>query len=253
MPSATGPASTGQAARPVPYRDDTARLTKHLIINADDFGASPGVNRGIVECHARGVLTSTSLMVSGPAAPEAAALGARHPDLSVGLHCDLDDLLDGSAPDRAAVVVELRRQLDAYRDMMGGPPTHLDSHHHVHREPELAPLFEELAGELGVPLRGDGSVNAVGGFYAQWELGVTELRYVSVGFLEELLINEVGEGWTELSCHPGYVDPDFDSEYLSEREAELRTLTDPRIPAALDELGIRLESYHSFARIRREA
>jgi len=227
-------------------------LTKHLIINADDFGASPGVNRGIVKCHARGVVTSTSLMVSGPAAREAAALAARNPELSVGLHCDLDDLLSGPTPEPAAVSVELRRQLDAYTDMMGGPPTHVDSHHHVHREPELAPLFRELVGGLGVPLRGDVRVHPVGGFYAQWEFGVTELRYVSVGFLEQLLVNEVGDGWTELSCHPGYVDRDFDSAYLTEREAELRTLTDPRIPAALDELGIRLENYHSFARVSRE-
>ena len=72
-------------------------------------------------------------------------------------------------------------------------------------------------------------------------------------FLQQLLRDEVGTGWTELSCHPGYVDPDFESVYLREREAEVRTLTDSRIPATLDELGVRLESYHAFGGVSREA
>ena len=49
-------------------------MRKFLIINADDLGASSGINRGIIECHTRGVLTSTSLMVTGRAALEAAAI-----------------------------------------------------------------------------------------------------------------------------------------------------------------------------------
>ena len=228
-------------------------MTKHLIINADDFGASPGINRGIIECHTRGVVTSTSLMVSAPAAGEAARLAADHPDLSVGLHCDLDDLLSHDPADSAAVGAEVGRQLDAFRALIGAPPTHVDSHHHVHLQDPFALLFRELVAPIGVPLRGDGRVASIGGFYAQWEWGVTELRYVSVEFLQQLLRDEVGTGWTELSCHPGYVDPDFESVYLREREAEVRTLTDSRIPVTLDELGVRLESYHTFGRVSREA
>ena len=48
-------------------------MEKNLIVNGDDFGASAGINRGIVESHARGIVTSTSLMVTGRAAREAAA------------------------------------------------------------------------------------------------------------------------------------------------------------------------------------
>ena len=44
-----------------------------LIVNADDFGCTEGVNRGIAEAHVRGIVTSTSLMVNRPAAAEAAA------------------------------------------------------------------------------------------------------------------------------------------------------------------------------------
>ena len=75
-------------------------MHKFLIVNADDFGASAGVNRGIVECHTRGVVTSTSLMVAGRAVDEAVALSRAHPDLAVGLHFDVcgedvDEDLDG--------------------------------------------------------------------------------------------------------------------------------------------------------------
>jgi predicted glycoside hydrolase/deacetylase ChbG (UPF0249 family) len=86
----------------------------------------------------------------------------------------------------------------------------------------------------------------VGGFYAQWAWGVTELRYVSVPFLQELLRDEVEEGWTELSCHPGYVTPGFDSVYSVEREEEIRSLTDPRVAQTIDKLGIHLVGYDHY-------
>ena len=98
-----------------------------------------------------------------------------------------------------------------------------------------------------MPLRGDGRVAFVGGFYAQWEWQVTELRYVSVPFLRQMLRQEVGEGWTEFSCHPGYVTPDYHAIYLSEREEEVRTLCDPRIAQEIDNLGITLCSYADLA------
>jgi predicted glycoside hydrolase/deacetylase ChbG (UPF0249 family) len=122
-------------------------------------------------------------------------------------------------------------------------PTHIDSHQHAHREKHLLPVFRKLVAPLGVPLRGDGRVHFVGGFYAQWEWQVTQLEYVSVPFLQQLLREEVPLGWTELSCHPGYRSPGYTSVYLSEREAEVHTLTDPRIRETIEELGIHLASY----------
>src|SRR6516225_220913 len=62
--------------------------TRSLIVNADDFGQSPGVNRGIIEAHERGIVTSASLMVRWPAARAAASYARRHLKLSVGLHFD---------------------------------------------------------------------------------------------------------------------------------------------------------------------
>jgi predicted glycoside hydrolase/deacetylase ChbG (UPF0249 family) len=217
-----------------------------LIVNADDFGASEGINHGIVEAHARGIVTSTSLMVTGAAAAETVGLARGHPSLGIGLHWDLDSKGAGlkvDLSDSAAVRAELARQLRAFHELIGRPPTHVDSHHHVHRELEVNPIARELVAPLGVPLRDDGRVPFVGGFYGQWEYGVTDLHHVSPEFLSWVLRNEVGEGWTELGCHPGYVRGDFESTYLSEREVELATLTDPRVRDTIDALGIRLASY----------
>jgi len=61
-----------------------------LIVNADDFGASPGITRGILEAHTHGILTSTSMMVDTPWSAEAAALSGAAPELSVGLHVVLE-------------------------------------------------------------------------------------------------------------------------------------------------------------------
>jgi predicted glycoside hydrolase/deacetylase ChbG (UPF0249 family) len=217
-----------------------------LIVNADDFGASAGINDGIVEAHAAGIVTSTSLMVMRAAAAHAVALAREHPALGIGLHLELDAQDRGPAVtlgDADSVRAEIARQLEAFGELVGRPPTHVDSHHHVHREPEVGQVARELVAPLGVPLREDGSVTFVGGFYGQWEYGVTDLSHVSPDFLSWILRHEIGEGWTELGCHPGRVRGDFTSSYLHEREVELATLTDPRVGDEINALGIRLASY----------
>ena len=75
---------------------------KYLIVNADDFGASHGINRGIMEAHQRGILTSTSLLVNSVGSREAAKLSRSAPELSVGLHADLRNELQatGAEPGR---------------------------------------------------------------------------------------------------------------------------------------------------------
>jgi len=220
-------------------------MTRAVIFNADDFGASPGINRGIVHCHAHGVLTSTSLMVDASAAPAASRLARTHPALAVGLHWDLDGMRAAAVDlhDPVALRAELERQLTAAERLLGRPPTHLDSHHHVHRRPEVEPVAREIAQRAGLALRGTSPVPYIGGFYAQWEAGVDDLEHVSVAALTSILATELADGWTEIGCHPGFVDEDFRSTYREPREAELATLTDPAVRAVLGDLGLSLASF----------
>lgn len=226
-------------------------MEKYLVINADDFGASVGINRGIIESHTHGVLTSTSMMVTGRAVNEAVALSRDHPGLGIGLHFDVwgEDEREFDLGDHQAVRDEFHRQLDEFQRLMGRLPTHVDSHRHAHRQPGMLPIFSELVAPLGVPLRDDGRVQFVGGFYAQWEWLVTDLNYVSVASLLTILADEVLPGWTEVSCHPGYRSPDFQSVYLAEREAEVATLTDPRIKTFIRESGIQPVSFADYPKV----
>lgn len=64
---------------------------RRLIVNADDFGLTSGVNRGIIEAHTRGIVTSSTLMASGPKFQEAVEMASRTPQLSVGCHVLLVD------------------------------------------------------------------------------------------------------------------------------------------------------------------
>ncbi|HJQ25528.1 MAG TPA: hopanoid biosynthesis-associated protein HpnK [Blastocatellia bacterium] len=61
-------------------------MTRHLIVNADDFGMSEAVNEAIIRAHREGVLTSTSLMVTGAAVEQAVRLAKENPGLAVGIH-----------------------------------------------------------------------------------------------------------------------------------------------------------------------
>ena len=212
---------------------------KWLIINGDDFGASRGINRGIIQAHHDGVLTSASLLVNRPASIEAAALARQHPGLSLGLHLELD------AGDPDEVAVQCERQMAQFRELTGERPTHVDSHHNVHRDPHVLPHVLALAQRAGAPVRGHSRVRHLGRFYGRWG-GATHPELIGVEGLLRLLDAEVREGVTELSCHPGYVEPEFRSSYVAERELELRTLCDPRVRQAIRDRGIRLMGFRDL-------
>jgi predicted glycoside hydrolase/deacetylase ChbG (UPF0249 family) len=224
---------------------------KYCIVNGDDFGASRGINRGIIEAHRHGILTSTSLMVNMPYAKEAVLWSHDWPGLNVGLHFVLTNeegkpMVDFADSDDCRT--ELHRQLRRFQDLMGCLPTHLDSHHNVHLKSRLLPYFLDLARQYGLPLRKYSPVRYFASFYGQWD-GETHLEQISVASLIKMLETEVHPGFTELSCHPGYVDPDFKSGYAVERETELQTLCDPVIKEKLTELEIELIGFRDIGRI----
>src|SRR5262245_25241994 len=151
-----------------------------LIVNADDFGLSPAVNRGIIEAHERGIVTSTSLMVNHGASSIAALEWARgNSSLGVGLHVDLGEWFCRGGEwlplyevvpldDAAAVATAVRDQLDRFRQLVGRNPTHVDSHQHVHCKGAAREVTIALAVELGVPLRHfTAGIRYCGAFYGQ--------------------------------------------------------------------------------------
>jgi chitin disaccharide deacetylase len=210
-----------------------------LIVNGDDFGISPGINRGIMRAHRDGILTSASLLVDRPACEEAVALGSACPRLSLGLHLELD------AHDLERVPVALERQLARFLALVGAPPTHVDSHHDVHQDRHVLPHVLAWAREVGVPLRGHSRVHRFSKFYGAWG-GETHLEQIGVDGFLHLLDAELREGVTELICHPGYVDAELSSSYAAEREVELATLCDDRVRRGIRERAIRLIGFRDL-------
>ncbi len=223
-----------------------------LIVNADDFGLTPGVNQGTIRAHEEGIVTSATLMVRWPAAEDAARYARRNPDLAVGLHFDLGEWAyrDGQwyaryevvpTDDEPAVDAELNRQLAMFERLIGRPPTHLDSHQHVHRDPVVGRLLAGAGRRLGVAVRGlSPQITYRGDFYGQDERGEPIPDAISVGSLVAL-IRSVPPGVTELACHPG--EGDIDSTYRYEREREVEALCDQRVVDALAAAGVRLCSF----------
>jgi predicted glycoside hydrolase/deacetylase ChbG (UPF0249 family) len=213
-------------------------VTKLLIVNADDLGATLGTNRGIMEAHLRGIVTSASLLVNGAGSAEAAEIAELAPELSVGLHADLD----GVPPEQ--VTASLERQLDRFEALTGAEPTHLDTHHDTHRQPRVYPAVVEFARRHALRLRGHARIRVCTKFYGQWG-GETHLEQISVTGLERVLA-DVEDLVTELTCHPGYPDAALRSSYDAEREAEVRTLCDPAARDLVARLGFRLTSFHDL-------
>ena len=148
-----------------------------LIVHADDFGSAEAVNHGIVAAHDRGIVTSTSLMATGPAFDHAVALAKSRPKLDVGVHLVLTEQRplagaavaslvghDGRFPPhvvqlagkqlRGAIsLAEVRIELDAQIRRVraaGIAVSHLDGHQHVHVLPGVARVVAELAAAHGI-------------------------------------------------------------------------------------------------------
>ncbi|MEA2660462.1 MAG: hypothetical protein QOH08_34 [Chloroflexota bacterium] len=249
---------------------------KRLIVNADDFGRGRGINAGVVRAHRDGIVTATTLMVTAPAAGDAARAARAAPTLDVGVHLTLTygrpiadpaavpSLVerDGSFPrvpaaflgtgraDRDEALIEYRAQFAKAAELLGTAPTHLDSHHWLHDEPSLEWAIVALARETGAAVRPHDDAQRdrlrASGIRTvdRYRRDFQHEGHVDVATLERIL-GDLGDGVTELGCHPGEADPDLarTSTYAGLRVDELATLTDPRIKAALGRNGVTLASY----------
>lgn len=150
-----------------------------VIINADDFGIHTEVNRAVIEAHEQRLLLSTSLLASGPAFDEAAALARQYPGLGVGIHLclvgslptvlspkEVPTLVDdnGLLPESYVPLVkrmwtgridfeQVYRELDAQMEKImsaGLNVTHVDSHQHMHMLPPVWKIVQALMKKYGL-------------------------------------------------------------------------------------------------------
>jgi len=247
---------------------------KRLIVNADDFGRSAGVDRGIIRAHREGIVTSTTFMANAPGAEIAAALARATPTLDVGVHLVLSYARPLTDParipslvradgtfgrpsqlltrdlDRDEALIEYRAQFARARELIGHVPSHIDTHHWVHDHPALSWAVCELAVDTGAAARTHtprqrDEYRAKG--VRTTDHFVREFQHPGHIEVADLLavITRLEDGVTELMCHPGEPDPELlaTSAYARERPIELATLTDPRVRAALERDHVALTTF----------
>ncbi len=245
---------------------------KRLIVNADDFGFTPDVNRGIVAAHRGGILTATTLMANGDAFDDAVRLARETPSLDVGCHLALisgRSLLPPCAPLPASVPELLlalaARRIRVYDELAaqvrkiqaaGIAPTHLDTHKHTHLAPPVLDAVARIAEEFKIPWvrrpfqipllcrrfervlarHGCRTTDHFAGFRMTGRFSAVELAQ---------FIRELPDGLTEFMCHPGYSgDLRHARTRLKEsRERELEALVAPEARAALQFVSVELLNY----------
>ena len=251
---------------------------KRLIVNADDFGRTRGLNSGVLEAHLYGIVTSATVMVLEPAAEEGVSEAFRRaPELSFGLHFVLTGgglpassldrvpslLVDGRfprnydalPPELAAdeVARELEAQIFLFEKMTGRSPTHLDSHHHSAVHPSIQPVFGEVGRARGIPVRAATSsardaLRAAGTRTPDRFVDAFYGHGANPDILRAILRSVADEETTELMCHPGRADERLiaGSTYAREREREIALLCDPEIKTLLAHLEIELVSFRDL-------
>jgi len=205
-------------------------MTKYLIVNADDYGYSHSINKGIIEAHEKGIVTSTSVMVNTIAANEAKDL-TNYPDLSIGLHFELKEVAD--------VEAELKRQIEKFVAIVGKIPDHIDTHKRRTTDEGIKEVLEAYAKTHNIPVR-NFSAKHIGSF------GINS-NDASVAQLERS-IDEATDENNELMTHCGYSDDYLreHSSYSEPREQELASILDPSIKEYITDKDLQLINWRQI-------
>lgn len=227
-------------------------MTK-VIINADDFGLSRGVNYGIIDAHLKGIVTSSTMMMNAKAIKHAISLAKDTQSLKVGVHLvltwgrplldDVPSLIDEEGNFKKQIFVygnpfsisldDLEREWTAQIEKCLDAdltPSHLDSHHHVHGIKEFYPVIKNLSDKYGLPVRNAG-------------VHFTDIQTLTDVFFDDFygegivdnyfdkLPNRVEDDKSvEVMTHPAYLDETLmeESSYNMQRLKETRILMEAK-------------------------
>ncbi|HHU24996.1 MAG: chitin disaccharide deacetylase [Bacilli bacterium] len=248
-----------------------------LIVNADDFGFTKGVNKGIIEAHKNGIVTSSTVMVTMPKIKHARKLSKRYPSLKLGLHLnmtlgkpltDCPSLVKSNGeffkpkenPDvtkfqKAEIKREFLAQYNRFVELFQKKPTHFDSHLYAHQIYDVAKeVVYELSTEKDIPVRDLETPNykkacfincfkaidpeTVDDLLQRLEIKLTEMEKVEIA---------------ELMVHPAYIDDYLclHSTYNTQRLVELEALTSSRIKEIIQNHDIILTDFEEEALCRK--
>jgi predicted glycoside hydrolase/deacetylase ChbG (UPF0249 family) len=256
-----------------------------VIINADDFGLSDGVARGIGECRASGLILSTTAMTCVDGAGATIEKYAPQFGDGIGVHLQLTHGRPVSPPDEIPTLVgadgrfpgqlgagrlnpveiatEWRAQIERLRSW-GVEPDHLDSHHNVHtiaaRHREVLPVYARLAAEFGLPVRS--GKRRVAKYLRAKGIPCPDVvvNFAAIDTLIARLDKERAAGPTdlvvEICCHPGFADAALAAVVIDQRAVAIRdvervALTGSEFRSRLAAAGWEIVRYRDLARLVR--
>jgi chitin disaccharide deacetylase len=227
-----------------------------LIVNADDFGYSAGVNYGIIESHLHGIVNSATMMMNMSGTKQAIELAKQYSSLKVGIHLvltcgrpllnDVKSLVDENGNFKSLtclmahkdiVLEELEREWSAQIDAFyqtGLTPNHFDSHHHVHGLEELYPVVKALSDKYVLPVRKPNHSHELP-YYSNLFFDDFYGNNISEHYFEDLQAKVSDEQTIEIMSHPGYIDQEVltGSSYNIQRAKETYILTHVMLPESL--------------------
>ena len=240
-------------------------MTK-LIVNADDFGYCQGVNYGIIDCHKKGIVTSTTIMTNMIGFEHAVTLLKENHTLGCGVHLTLTchkpilnthkTLIDKNGmfyrkhtektlenSDLNEVYEEFCAQIDKAKKYID--ITHLDSHHHIHTLKILAPVIEKVAKKYNLPVRGKlgligvEQIDFLGTFYGS----KVEVKWF-INNMDKILSTDV----IEVMVHPAYLDKYVyaNTSYNINRMEEASILMDKQTKEIIFRYNLDLRSYKDY-------
>jgi predicted glycoside hydrolase/deacetylase ChbG (UPF0249 family) len=231
-----------------------------LIVNADDFGLVPSVSEGILEAHAKGIVSSTTALITRPISSKLIQRAKKYSRLGIGIHLNitLGEPLSRAKDARSLTnsqgvfskltakslrkikAPELERewtlQILRFRRLWGELPTHFDTHHHIHAYPKIAQVFLAIAQKFKRPFRLPSLRFPKPLREKFWRQGIL-LPQDFFGNLDakkhwtettlQKALRRVKPGVHELMCHPGVNSNNLRgiSSFQEGRERELEALT----------------------------
>ena len=246
-----------------------------LIVNADDFGFSQEINQGVCEAHVNGIVTDASLLVRSPYAPQAYRM-AQQVNLPLGLHIDFVTPFSATARQQLGpnghltqelfnrefnhqvtslfsseelIILqdEILVQLEEFKALTGQLPSHLDYHYGLHFLPDVMFIYLTISNQYKIPVRWGVQYAGRNPIVLAPARLCDRFRGTKDGTIQSFtdLLQEPWDGVLEIICHPGFFTPyDLFDPYNRERECELKILTDPRLKAEIERMGIQLVNFN---------
>ena len=248
-----------------------------LIVNADDFGLSKGVNLGIIEGFIEGVLTSTSMMANMPGFDHALKLSNDNKDLGVGVHLtltsgypvsnNLKSLVDENGQfknidfymndniinkiDLEEVEKEWTSQIEKLIEH-GIRPSHLDTHHNVQNITGIKEIFFNLARKYNLPVRytlnADKNIKSPDKLVEYFDKNSNVKSFWRDVELDNLIKDCKNYNVVETACHPGYVDDYLikNSSFNTIRALTLSEVKNKQFLKAIKDNSIELISFRDL-------